>query len=57
MSKDTDKLLLVIIAILLPPIAVFMKKEVGLELVISIVLTILGYLPGIIYAVWIVTRK
>ena len=57
MSAKTEQLLHVIIAILLPPVAVFLKKGVGTELIISIVLTILGYIPGIIYALWIILKK
>jgi uncharacterized membrane protein YqaE (UPF0057 family) len=57
MKLDTNTLLLVIIAILLPPVAVFLKKGAGKELLISIVLTILFYVPGIIYALLVVLGK
>lgn len=53
-DADSNKLLLVIIAILLPPVAVFLKKGVGIHLVLSIALWILGVLPGIIFALYIV---
>lgn len=56
MSDDTNKILLIVLAILLPPVAVFMKKGAGKELVINIVLCILMLFPGIIHAVWLVTR-
>ncbi len=51
---ETDKLLMVIIAILLPPVAVFLKCGLGLKFVLSIVLWILGVLPGILFALWVV---
>ena len=57
MKLDTNTLLMVIIAILLPPVAVFLKKGAGKELVIGIVLTILFYVPGIIYALLVVLGK
>ena len=57
MKLDTNTLLMVIIAILLPPVAVFLKKGVGLPLVISIVLTLCFVLPGIIYALLVVLGK
>jgi uncharacterized membrane protein YqaE (UPF0057 family) len=57
MKLDTNTLLMVIIAILLPPVAVFLKKGAGMELVIGIVLTILFYIPGIIYALLVVLGK
>ncbi len=57
MKLDTNTLLQVIIAILLPPVAVFLKKGAGKELVISIVLTILFFIPGVIYALLVVLGK
>lgn len=57
MKLDTNTLLMVIIAILLPPVAVYLKKGAGMELVISIVLTILFYIPGILYALLVVLGK
>ncbi|MFN0012432.1 MAG: YqaE/Pmp3 family membrane protein [Phycisphaerales bacterium] len=51
---ETNTLLMVIIAILLPPVAVFLKCGLGLKLVLSIVLSLLFYLPGIIFALWVV---
>jgi uncharacterized membrane protein YqaE (UPF0057 family) len=53
---DVSFLLLVILAILLPPVAVFILRDVGIELLISILLWILVILPGIIYALYIVFK-
>mgnify|MGYP005990096049 CR=1 FL=1 len=47
----------IIIAILLPPVGVFLQVGFGLQFWINIVLTILGYIPGIIHAVWIIARR
>ena len=52
----TNKLLLVIIAILLPPVAVAVKDGIGMMLVVSIVLTVFFWLPGIIFALWRVLK-
>lgn len=57
MKFDTDTLLHIIIAILLPPVAVFLKRGAGMELIISVVLTIFFYIPGVIYALLIVLGK
>lgn len=57
MKLDTDTLLQVIIAILLPPVAVFLKKGATLPLAISVVLTMLFWLPGVVYALLIVLGK
>lgn len=46
----------VIFAIILPPLGVFM--EVGLKghFWLSILLTILGYIPGIIHALYVIMK-
>ncbi|WP_299101099.1 YqaE/Pmp3 family membrane protein [uncultured Winogradskyella sp.] len=46
-------LLTIILSILLPPLAVFLKHGVGTEFLISILLTIVGWLPGVIYAFYV----
>lgn len=51
-----NKIVLIILAILLPPIAVFLKCGAGKDLVINVVLCLLFYLPGVVHAVWVVTR-
>ncbi|APA64552.1 MAG: YqaE/Pmp3 family membrane protein [Maribacter dokdonensis] len=43
-------LLTIILNILLPPLAVFMKHGIGTTLLISILLTLLAWLPGVIHA-------
>jgi uncharacterized membrane protein YqaE (UPF0057 family) len=53
-TSDTSTLLLIILAIILPPVAVALVEGVGLQLAISIILTILGWLPGIIHALWVI---
>ncbi|WJG09348.1 YqaE/Pmp3 family membrane protein [Aliiglaciecola sp. LCG003] len=51
-----NKLVLIILAILLPPIAVLLKSGFGKDLLINVLLCILFYVPGIIHAVWVVTK-
>ena len=46
-----------IFAIFLPPVGVFLQVGLGLHFWINIVLTLCGYVPGIIHAVWIIARK
>ena len=50
-------LLRIIFAILLPPLGVFLQVGFGLQFWLNILLTILGYIPGIIHAVWIIARR
>lgn len=47
----------VIFAIILPPVGVFM--EVGLRgaFWLNILLTLLGYIPGIVHAVWVIASS
>ena len=46
----------IIIAILLPPLGVFMQVGIGVQFWINVVLTILGYIPGIIHAIWVIVK-
>ena len=51
-------ILRIILAILLPPLGVFLQVGIGAQFWINIILTLFGYIPGIIHAVYIiVTRK
>ena len=47
----------IILAILLPPLGVFLQEGLKGQFWINIVLTILGYIPGIVHAVWIIARR
>ncbi len=50
-------LLRIVLAILLPPLGVFFEVGFGKHFWINVVLTLLGYIPGIIHAVWVIVRK
>ncbi|KZT26303.1 plasma membrane proteolipid 3 [Neolentinus lepideus HHB14362 ss-1] len=43
-------------AIFVPPIGVFLERGCGADLLINILLTILGYIPGIIHALYIILK-
>ena len=47
----------IIISILLPPLGVFLQVGIGKHFWINIVLTLLGYIPGIVHAVWVIAKK
>ena len=49
-------LLRIIIAILLPPLGVFLQVGIGKHFWINIVLTVLGYIQGIIHAIWVIAK-
>lgn len=49
-------LLKIILGIVLPPLGVFLTYGFGPTLLINILLTLLGWLPGSIHAVWAITK-
>ncbi len=49
-------LMRIVIAILLPPLGVFLQVGIGTQFWINVLLTILGYIPGIIHAVWVIAK-
>jgi uncharacterized membrane protein YqaE (UPF0057 family) len=50
-------LLRILLAILLPPLGVFLQVGLGLQFWLNILLTLLGYIPGIVHAIWIILRR
>lgn len=50
-------LIRIVIAILLPPLGVFLQVGIGPQFWLNILLTLLGYIPGIVHAVWIIARR
>jgi uncharacterized membrane protein YqaE (UPF0057 family) len=54
-QTDTNQVLLIILAILIPPLAVGLKEGIGSRFWISLLLTLLFFLPGVIYALLVVT--
>lgn len=47
----------IIVAILLPPLGVFLQEGLGKHFWINLLLTLLGYLPGIVHALWIIIKR
>lgn len=47
----------VLLAIFLPPVAVFLEVGLGLHFWINIVLTLLGGLPGMVHAFWLLLKN
>ena len=46
----------IIFAILLPPLGVFLQVGFGKHFLINILLTLLGFIPGIVHAVYIIAK-
>lgn len=54
-EPSTNTLLLVILAILLPPLAVYLHEgEINGKFWLSLILTLLFWLPGVIYALFVI---
>lgn len=47
----------VLLSILLPPLGVFLQVGIKGHFWLNILLTILGYIPGVVHAVWIIARR
>ncbi len=47
----------ILLAILLPPLGVFLQEGFGKHFWINVLLTLLGYIPGLVHAVWIIARR
>lgn len=48
----------IIIAILLPPLGVFLQVGLGKDFWINLLLTIFGfYILGLVHAIWVIAKK
>ncbi len=58
-TNDTagGDLLRVLLSVLLPPVGVAMEVGFTTQFWINVVLTLFGYIPGIIHALWIILRR
>ena len=50
-------LIRIIVAVILPPLGVFLEVGLSKHFWINVLLTLLGYIPGIVHAVYIIARK
>ena len=59
MPNDEAKLDMVrlLIAVFIPPLGVFLEVGIGLHFWLNLVLTLFGYIPGIIHAVWVILSR
>jgi len=51
------EILKVLIALLFPPVGVFLEVGIGKHFWINILLTLLGYIPGMVHAVWVIAKN
>jgi len=50
------KILQIVLGILIPPVGIFLTYGLSSTLLINILLTFLGWIPGSIHAVWAITK-
>lgn len=55
-SETTNDLLKILLAIFLPPIGVYLEVGFTKHFFINVILTLFGWLPGIIHAVYIIAK-
>ena len=53
-GQSPDRLVIILIAtILLPPLGVALKHGLGTQFLISLILTLIFYVPGLIYSLYV----
>ncbi len=50
-------ILRVILAMLMPPLGVFLTVGFGRHFWLNILLTFLYYIPGLVHAIWVIAKK
>ena len=50
-------LIRIILSVLIPPLGVFLQVGIGVQFWINILLTLLGYFPGLVHAIYIIARR
>ncbi|MGI9473169.1 MAG: YqaE/Pmp3 family membrane protein [Rubripirellula sp.] len=56
MSSGNNNVVRILLAILLPPLGVFLQVGLGMQFWLNLLLTFFGYIPGIIHAVWLILK-
>ncbi|MDF1755595.1 MAG: YqaE/Pmp3 family membrane protein [Verrucomicrobiales bacterium] len=57
MKENNKDLIRILFAILIPPVGVFLQVGLGFHFWINLVLTLLGYIPGIIHGIYIILTR
>ncbi len=50
-------LIRIVLSVIIPPLGVFLQVGLGKHFWLNILLTILGYVPGLVHAIWIIARE
>lgn len=55
--EGTPDIIRIILSVIFPPLGVLLQVGLGKHFWINIILTLLGYLPGIVHALWVIFKK
>ena len=47
----------VVLSLIIPPVGVFLKVGFGFQFWLNILLTLIGYIPGLVHAIWIIATR
>ncbi len=50
-------LLRLVCSVFIPPLGVFLQVGIGLHFWLNIILTLLGYFPGLIHALYVILKE
>ena len=50
-------ILLIILALILPPLAAFLVVGLSTYFWVNLILTLLGWLPGTVHALWLIVKR
>ncbi|PSQ88163.1 MAG: YqaE/Pmp3 family membrane protein [Bacteroidetes bacterium QH_2_63_10] len=56
-SASSADLLRVLVSVLLPPLGVFLQEGIGTQFWINVLLPLMGSLPGLVHAIWMIARR
>lgn len=46
-----------VLSVMIPPLGVFLQVGLTKHFWINVILTILGYIPGLVHAVWVIAKS
>lgn len=47
----------ILLTVLFPPVGVFLRVGFGVHFWLNLLLTFLGYVPGLVHAIWIIAQS
>lgn len=50
-------LIRILLCLFVPPLGVLLEAGLGKHFFINLVLTLFGWLPGVVHAIWVMTRR